>query len=67
MRNMENLPLARTEQYPVKKVVGFDRETIDAIEKYRADQSPIPNASEAIRTILRDWLQEKGYLGTTGD
>lgn len=59
---MELLFLARPIAFPVKKVVGFDQETIDAIEAYRRDQTPIPNQSEAIRSILRDWLQDKGYL-----
>lgn len=55
--------VARSEQFPVKKVIGFDRPTLDAIDAYRRAQTPIPNASEAIREILSAWLREHGYLG----
>lgn len=35
----------------------------DAISKFVADQDPqLPNTSEAIRAILRDWLIGHGYL-----
>lgn len=54
--------MARREQFPIKKVVGFDQVMIDAIDAYRRDQEAIPNASEAIRDILREWLSEKGYF-----
>ena len=43
---------ARPELYPVKKIVGFDHQMIDAIEKWRGKQRPIPNASEAIRKLV---------------
>ena len=33
----------------------------------RADQSPAPNQSEAIRLILRDWLIGNGYLKADDD
>ena len=45
-----NMP--RPELYPVKKIVGFDHQMIDAIEKWRGKQRPIPNASEAIRKLV---------------
>lgn len=56
--------MARPERYPIKKVIGFDQETMDAIEGFRRDAEQIPNVSEAIRDILRAWLQENGYLKT---
>lgn len=54
--------MARPTAYPIKKVIGFDQQTIDAIEAYRREQTPIPNQSEAIRAILTDWLKSRGYL-----
>jgi hypothetical protein len=44
--------MPRPELYPVKKVIGFDQATIDAIDKWRAKQKPLLNASEAIRRLL---------------
>jgi hypothetical protein len=44
--------MPRPELYPVKKVVGFDQGMIDAIEKWRGKQKPIPNVSEAIRRLV---------------
>jgi hypothetical protein len=44
--------MPRPELYPVKKVVGFDQEMLDAIEKWRAKQKPIPNVSDAIRRLV---------------
>ena len=48
--------MPRPELYPVKKIVGFDEGTIIAIEKWRAKQTPIPNASEAIRWLVKQGL-----------
>jgi hypothetical protein len=53
-------PMPRPELYPVKKIVGFDEGTIIAIEKWRAKQTPIPNASEAIR-----WLVKQGLVSAS--
>jgi hypothetical protein len=55
--------MPRPELYPVKKVVGFDQQTIDAIEKWRAKQKPIPNASEAIRRLIERGLTVKSKGG----
>ena len=44
--------MPRPELYPVKKIVGFDHQMIDAIEKWRGKQRPIPNASKAIRKLV---------------
>jgi hypothetical protein len=54
--------VARPEQFPIKKVIGFDRQMMDALDAYRREQDVIPNLSEAIRSILRDWLHERGHL-----
>lgn len=54
--------MARPTAYPVKKVIGFDQVTLDAVEAFRREQTPIPNQSEAIRLILTNWLQSNGYL-----
>ena len=35
--------MPRPELYPVKKIIGFSQEMLDAIEKWRAKQRPIPN------------------------
>jgi hypothetical protein len=43
--------MPRPELYPVKKVIGFDRAQLAAIEKWRRRQDPIPSVSEAIRRL----------------
>jgi hypothetical protein len=58
MRYREN-PMPRPQLFPVKKVVGFDQEMIDAIEKWRAKQKPLPNVSEAIRRLVELGLKGK--------
>jgi Arc/MetJ-type ribon-helix-helix transcriptional regulator len=40
------------ERPPLKKTVGFDHAMIEAIEKWRARQEPMPNTSEAIRQLV---------------
>jgi hypothetical protein len=44
--------MPRPELYPVKKVIGFDREMLEAVEKWRAKQKPIPTVSDAIRRLV---------------
>jgi hypothetical protein len=39
----KEVPLARPEKFPIKKLIGFDQETIDALDSYRRDQAAIPN------------------------
>jgi hypothetical protein len=51
--------MPRRELFPVKKVVGFEQSMIDAIEKWRAKQTPIPNVSEAIRRLVELALKKK--------
>jgi hypothetical protein len=59
--------MPRPELYPVKKIVGFDQRMIDAIEKWRSKQKPIPNVSEAIRQLVGQALSSaklRGKLST---
>jgi hypothetical protein len=51
--------MPRPQLYPVKKVVGFDQAMLDAIEKWRAKQKPIPNVSDAIRRLVELGLTVK--------
>jgi hypothetical protein len=51
--------MARPELYPVKKVIGFDQMMIDAIEKWRAKQRPIPSVSDAIRQLIEKGLKSR--------
>jgi len=51
--------MPRPQIYPVKKVVGFDQEMLDAIEKWRAKQKPVPNVSDAIRRLVELGLKVK--------
>jgi hypothetical protein len=44
--------MPRIELYPVKKVLGFNQAMLDAIEKWRAKQRPIPNLSDAMRSLI---------------
>ena len=55
--------MPRPEIYPVKKVVGFDQGMLDAIEKWRGKQKPIPNVSEAIRRLVELGLLSKDHPG----
>lgn len=56
--------MPRPQLFPVKKVIGFDQEMIDAIHSYCRDHSAIPNISEAIRELLQISLREKGYINS---
>ena len=44
--------MSRPELYPVKKILGFDRAMLGAVEKWRAKQQTIPTVSEAIRQLI---------------
>jgi Arc/MetJ-type ribon-helix-helix transcriptional regulator len=57
--------MGRPPEFPFKKLVGFDQEMLDALDAYRASVKPIPNQSEAIRSILREWLASNGFLKTS--
>jgi hypothetical protein len=52
--------IGRPETHPIKKVVGFSEEMIEAVENWRAKQKPVPNVSEAIRRLVELGLQAKG-------
>ena len=54
--------MGRPPAFPVKKVVGFEKELLDAVDAWRREQSVLPNQSEAIRILLRDHLVGLGYL-----
>ena len=58
MRNMEN-NLGRPEIYPIKKVIGFEQEMLDAIDNWRRKQKPIPTVSDAIRRLVELGLKMK--------
>ena len=48
--------MPRPELYPVKKVIGFNREQLGAIDRWRRSQSPIPTVSDAIRQLVEQSL-----------
>lgn len=52
--------MGRKEQYPVKKLVGFDQNMLDRIDQWRAGQRPIPNPSDAIRALINTALLSAG-------
>jgi hypothetical protein len=52
--------IGRPETHPVKKVIGFTEEMVDAVETWRAKQKPVPNLSEAIRRLVGLGLKAKG-------
>ncbi|WAC26427.1 hypothetical protein [Ancylobacter sp. SL191] len=54
--------MARPLRFPFKKLVAFDQDTIDGIEQWRREQSPIPSEADAIRLIVRDWLIGHGLM-----
>jgi hypothetical protein len=51
--------MPRPEIYPVKKVIGFDQEMLDAIDEWRRRQTPIPTVSDAIRRLIEIGLKSK--------
>jgi hypothetical protein len=51
--------IGRPETHPIKKVIGFSEEMIDAVEIWRAKQKPVPNQSEAIRRLVDRGLKAK--------
>jgi hypothetical protein len=52
--------MSRSEIFPIKKVIGFEQEQLDAVDDWRRRQSPIPNVSEAIRRLIELGLASKG-------
>jgi hypothetical protein len=59
-----NMP--RPDLNPVKKIVGFDRHMIDAIENWRGKQRPIPDLAEAIRRLVESGLASARRAGVRG-
>jgi hypothetical protein len=47
--------------YIAGAIVGFDQAMIDAIDKWRAKQKPLPNVSEAIRRLVELGLKAKSW------
>jgi hypothetical protein len=53
--------IGRPETHPVKKVLGFTQEMVDAVENWRAKQKPpVRNFSEALRRLVEIGLKAKG-------
>jgi hypothetical protein len=59
MSNMLHIPHMDKTEYPIKKIIGFTQPMIEAIEKWRAKQRPIPTVSEAIRRLIELGLKAK--------
>jgi len=51
--------IGRPETHPIKKVIGFSEDMIDAVDRWRAKQKPVPNQSEAIRRLVELGLKAK--------
>jgi len=58
--------VGRPGTHPVKKVIGFTEEMIEAVEGWRAKQRPVPNLSEAIRRLIELGLKAKQRLPKSG-
>ena len=52
---------------PIRKIVTIDSDLEASIVAYRDDVLPGASDSEVIRTILRDWLIDQGYLEVPAD
>ena len=50
--------LGRPKIYPIKKVIGFDQDMLDAIDNWRRKQKPIPTVSDAIRRLVEKGLKK---------
>jgi hypothetical protein len=55
--------MGRPELYPVKKVIGFKKEMLAAIDKWRRKQEPIPSVSDAVRRLLEQALAAAAPAG----
>ena len=52
--------IGRPETHPVKKVLGFTEEMVEAVENWRAKQKPpVRNFSEALRRLVEIGLKKK--------
>jgi hypothetical protein len=52
--------MPRPEIYPIKKMIGFTTDMLEAIDKWRARQRPIPNVSDAIRQLIEAGMKAGG-------
>lgn len=50
--------MPRPETLPVKKLLRFDEEMLEAIDDWRRKQKPIPNVSDAIRQLIELGLKK---------
>jgi hypothetical protein len=55
--------VGRPQIYPIKKIIGFTEEMVDAVEKWRKKQKPAPNFSEAVRRLVEMSLGKGGKHG----
>jgi len=53
------MPRGRPELYPVKKLIRFDQEMLDAIDDWRRQETPIPPVTDAIRRLIELGLAAK--------
>ena len=53
--------MPRPQRFPVKRVIGFDKRMLDAIDEWRREQTAIPSMSGAIRQLLELGLGEVGW------
>ena len=58
--------MPRPELFPVKKVIGFDRDMIDAINEWRATQKTLPNFSDSVRRLVEIGLRHSHKGKTHG-
>jgi hypothetical protein len=55
--------LGRPQTHPVKKMIGFADEMVDAVEKWRRKEKPAPTFSEAVRRLIEHGLEAQKKAG----
>jgi len=50
--------MPRAQRFPVKRVIGFDKRMVDAIDEWRREQTVVLSMSGAIRRLLELSLRE---------
>jgi hypothetical protein len=58
--------MPRPELYPTKKLIGFDQKLLDAVDDWRRHQTPVPNVSDAIRSLVVLGLQRSAPVRRSG-
>jgi len=48
----------RPETHPIKKVIAFDDDMVEAVEKWRKKQKPPLNFNAAVRRLIERGLQK---------